>query len=124
MSDHDLEIKKSVEFYLVYSALIQAARHRGTVTYQELAHVLGLPLRGSFMGKRIGKILGTVSENEIKHSRPMLSAIAVNVEGKPGGGFFDLAREHGQLTTQSDDEFWQEQKKQIYHTWQQQFSNK
>lgn len=115
---------EKVEYHLVYSELIHAARKRGTVTYQELAHVVGLPLQGSYMGKRIGEILGAVSQNEVALGRPMLSAVAVNVNGVAGPGFYGLAREWGMLQSEDATEekaFWQAQKAECYRVWQQQF---
>lgn len=117
---------ESVEYHQVYSALIQAARVRGTVKYQELAHLVGLPLSGNFMSKRIGEILGAVSANEVNHGRPMLSAIAVLQEGRPGKGFFDFARHLGLLATSDpsgEAAFWEEQTRQIYDIWRQRFHN-
>src|SRR5262249_6960595 len=84
---------------LIYAELIAAARHRGTVTYQELAELVGLPIVGAHMGSEIGAYLGVISEDEVRQGRPMLSAIAVNVEGKPGGGFYGLAKELDKLTS-------------------------
>lgn len=118
---------ETIEYHLIYSELIRAARHRGTVTYQELAHVVGLPLSGNHMGSRIGRLLGTVSQNEVNQKRPMLSAIAVTTAGKPGGGFFRIAREMGKLTSEdSEDEhtFWEQQCASCYQIWKQQFLKK
>jgi len=112
---------ETIEYHQVYSELIRAARHRGTVTYQELAHVVGLPLKGSYMGREIGKLLGAVAQNEVMQGRPMLSAVAVNVRGEPGEGFFTLAHEFGLLSNAPDMSFWEDQKQQCYDTWQQQF---
>lgn len=115
---------ETVEYHLVYSELIHAARHRGTVTYQELAHVVGLPLVGNYMGKKIGAILGAVSQNEVNYGRPMLSAIAVTTKGIAGPGFFTLARELGLLSsedTRDELDFWEEQKHRCYQIWQQSF---
>jgi hypothetical protein len=117
-------VSESVEYYWVYSELIAAARRRGTVTYQELAHVVGLPLTGNYMGKRIGELLGAVSGNEVKHGRPMLSAIAVTANGYPGGGFFSWARELGLLNTDephAERAFVEAQQRKIYEIWQQKF---
>ena len=115
---------ETVEYHLVYSELVRAARHRGTVTYQELAHVVGLPLSGNYMGSRIGDILGTISENEVNQGRPMLSAIAVGVNGKAGGGFFSWARELGLIdndNSEDEQDFWEDQVQQIYDLWKQKF---
>ena len=71
----------SKEYLLVYCELIRPARYRGTTTYQAIAEIMGLPLRGSYMGSEIGKVLGEISEDELNQERPMLSAIAVGVSG-------------------------------------------
>lgn len=107
----------TIEYSLVYSELIIAARYRGTVTYQEIAKMMGLPLTGNYMSAMIGQILGEISMDEVEHGRPMLSAIAVGVKGLAGDGFYKLARELAKLTTQSDDEFWAAEKKAVYDTW-------
>jgi uncharacterized protein YcfJ len=113
---------ETVEYHLVYSELIKAARHRGTVTYQELAVVAGLPLRGSHMGRRIGNLLGAVSQNEVNHGRPMLSVVGVNVNGYVGDGFFKLARELNLLHDGDDEQaFFEGQRNQCYKIWQQSF---
>lgn len=115
---------ETIDYHLVYSELIKAARNRGTVTYQELAHVVGLPLSGSHMGKRLGEILGAVSQNEHNHKRPMLSAIATNVSGKVSDGFFVLAKELGLLTSddaQEQQTFLLKQRQEIYEIWKQKF---
>lgn len=115
---------ETVEYHLVYSELIVAARRRGTVTYQELAHVVGLPLVGNYMGSRIGNLLGAVSQNEFNRGRPMLSAVAVTSNGNPGDGFFTLAKELGLLESadkETQRAFWLSQKQQLYRIWQQQF---
>lgn len=116
---------ESVEYHLVYAELIHVARHRGTVTYQELAHIVGLPLSGNHMGKRIGELLGTIAQNEVSHNRPMLSALAVNTAGKPGSGFLPWAKELGLFRDGDDDiAFWKSQCKACYETWQQKFPKK
>lgn len=112
------------EYLLVYCELINAARHRGTVTYQEIAEIMGLPMRGSYMGKETGYILGEISEDEHKHGRPMLSAVATGVSGLPGPGFFNLARDLGKLhSNKLEDErgFWEKEKVATYAVWQKSF---
>jgi hypothetical protein len=121
----NLQDYETIEYHLIYTELISAARHRGTVTYQELAHVVGLPRSGSYMGKRLGGILGAISENEVNHQRPMLSAVAVKVDGKPGEGFYTLARGLGLLDSDHPHDeaaFWEDQMRQCYHMWQQSFA--
>ncbi len=111
----------SKEYLLVYSELIIAARYRGTITYQEVADLMGLPLQGNYMGKEIGLILGEISEDEHKYNRPMLSAVVVNTTGSPGPGFYELAKRFGKLSDDSEEgkrRFWASEKKAVYTTWQ------
>ena len=110
---------ETIEYHIVYSALIGAARMRGVVTYQEVARLVGLPSSGNLMGKRVGQLLGAVSVNEHDQGRPMLSALAVPVSGKPGPGFYELARDLGLLEAGADElRFWETQKRQVYEIWQ------
>jgi hypothetical protein len=107
-------------YQLVVCRLLTAARHRGYVTYQEIAKVMGLPLTGSHMGSQTGWILGEISEDEHNVGRPMLSAVALSVRGKPGPGFFKLARDLGLLDTEAGDPemaFWEEQRTALYDLW-------
>src|SRR5260221_4496963 len=109
------------EYVLIYAELITAARYRGTVTYQELAELVGLPLRGSHMGVELGGYLGTISLDEVKQGRPMLSAITITIAGKPGDGFFGLAKDLGRLKSDDPsarDAYWQAEKEAVYKTWQ------
>lgn len=127
MSEQRFGNKETVEYHLAYSAMIQAARNRGTVTYQELALLVGLPLSGNYMSNSLGRVLGNISENEVKNDRPMLSALCVTISGKPGSGFFPYARELGLLNSDDpevEEDFWENQKRQCYEIWQQQFSKK
>lgn len=108
------------EYHLIHSELITAARYRGTVTYQEIAKIIGLPLRGAYMGAEIGQLLGEISEDECNNGRPMLSAVAVNIQGSPGSGFFNLARSLKKLrgsSKSSENGFWENEKQAVYETW-------
>jgi hypothetical protein len=106
------------EYTLVYSELITAARYRGTVTYQEIAKLIGLPLRGSYMGMELGWLLGEISEDEVTNGRPMLSAIAVSAKGDLGQGFFTLAKQLGKLVEGEDEQaFWKKECQSVYETW-------
>lgn len=125
MSLEDNPDYETVEYHLIYAELIKAARHRGTVTYQQLALVVGLPVTGNYMGKRLGELLGTISENEVKQGRPMLSALAVNTSEKPGPGFMPWAEQLGLLNKGDDPTaFWKEQCNACYQTWKQHYSKK
>jgi len=102
----------------VLAALVRAAQYRGVTTYQDIAVIMGLPMKGSHMGAELGWVLGEIAEDEVRASRPMLSAVAVGVSGKPGPGFFDLDRELGKLgKAESDQEFWRNERDAAYEAW-------
>lgn len=91
------------------------------MTYQEIAKIAGLPLSGNYMGREVGYLIGEISEDEHVNGRPMLSAIVVNTQGKPGPGFFSLARDLGKLqddTPEGEHRFWEKEKAAVYATWQ------
>lgn len=109
-----------IAYHQVYNELIIAARYRGTVTYQELAQLMELPLSGSHMGHEVGQILGEISEDEQQQGRPMLSAVAVGVSGEPGEGFYAFARDLGKLQAATPTEkrqFWEAERAAVYETW-------
>lgn len=105
-------------YHLVYAELIAAAQYQGVTTYQDLAGIMGLPLRGNLMGFETGYILGEISEDEGRAGRPMLSAVAVDVNGRAGPGFFKLARQLNRLSADGDETaFWESERKAVYATW-------
>jgi len=108
---------KTVYFH-VLAELVRAAQYRGSTTYQDIALIMGLPATGSHMGKEIGQILGEISEDEVMADRSMLSSIAVGINGKPGPGFFTLARDFGLLRSGEENlDFWQQQREEVYQAW-------
>ena len=121
----DNKYRGTKDYFLIYAELIRAARYRGTVTYQELADLIALPLQGNYMGAELGGYLGAISEDEVKlYGRPMLSAIAVTLNGRPGGGFYAYAKDLGKLASDhSADQqaFWEAERKAVYTTWQKSF---
>ena len=112
------EIDQSIEYFVVYSMLVNAARHHGLATYQEIAQAVALPISGSQMGLKPGKLLRTISGNEKKQGRPMLSCIAVSVNNKPSSNFYKWARNLGFLREGEDEEtFWHNECKKVYDVW-------
>jgi len=102
----------------VLAELVRAAQYSGTTTYQDIAVIMGLPMRGNLMGRELGIILGEIAEDEVNAGRPMLSAVAVGVNGKPGQGFFGLARELGKITDKADEmAFWRQELEEAYDAW-------
>lgn len=110
------------EYRLVRDEMIQAARNGTTITYRDIADIMGLRPSGHHMGKEVGQMSGEISEDEYLQGRPMLSAVAISaVRRKPGPGFFGLARELGRLQDSSEKDegrFWAAEKAAVYDTWQ------
>jgi len=123
MSKVPSKYRGSGQYFIIFNELVAAARHRGTATYQELADLIGLPATGAHMGHEIGQILAEISEDECERNHPMLSAAAVNKNGEPGSGFYELARTLGKLGSgESEDRFWQTEREKVYERWQRKFS--
>lgn len=102
----------------VLAELVRAAQYRGVTTYQDIAVIMGLPQKGAYMGVETGRVLGEISEDEVKSGRPMLSAVAVGVSGQPGPGFFKLAQQLGVMKSNEDDRsFWERQCEAVYQAW-------
>jgi hypothetical protein len=102
----------------VLAELVRAAQYRGITTYQDIAVIMGLPMKGSHMGAEVGWVLGEISEDEVKAGRPMLSALAVGVSGKAGPGFFGLAQKLRRLHKGDDEQaFWRQERDAAYAAW-------
>ena len=108
----------TTKYFHVLAELVRAAQYRGVTTYQDIAVIMGLPTSGSHMGKEVGWILGEISEDEVRAGRPMLSSVAVGVNGKAGPGFFTLARQLGRLSSKGDETvFWERERDESYDAW-------
>lgn len=83
----------------VRTKLIELARKKRTITYQELSDAckLGLVMADSeFARAEIGRILGEVSAFEFHAQRPLLSALVISKgKGEQGDGFYRLCEELG-----------------------------
>lgn len=78
---------------VVYKKLCEVAARRATVTYQEVANLVGLDMANPAHRNEIAELLGVVSSYEHKHGRPLLSVVVVLADsGWPGQGFFDLGK--------------------------------
>ena len=106
------------KYFYVMAELVRAAQYRGITTYQDLAVIMGLPQKGSHMGREIGHVLGEIVEDELAADRPMLSAVAVSVNGLPGPGFYTLAEELHRLGPDEDKRiFWEAERDAVYEAW-------
>ena len=118
MPDANGKYRGTSTYFHVLAELVRAAQYRGLTTYQDIALLMGLPLAGNYMGKEVGLILGEISEDEVRAGRPMLSSVAVGVNGKGGSGFFGLARELGRLDQNEDETvFWKDELLAAYSAW-------
>lgn len=98
--------------------LVHAAQYRGVTTYQDIAVIMGLPLQGNHMSRETGRMLGEIAQDEFNAGRPMLSAVVVGVDGKPGPGFYNLARGLGRLSDEDDQlVFWEQEREAVYNAW-------
>lgn len=104
---------------LVRSALVEAAAERRTMRYADVARIMDITPSGQFMGMRVGSLLDEICEDEVRHGRPMLSALVVGYTGRPGKGFFATAQALGRLK-EGDDEaaFFARELEAVYETWQ------
>lgn len=83
---------------IVRNKLIEVARKKGIIYYQELCDVCNLKLdmyNNPQDRLEIGYILGTLSEYEYKAGRPLLSAVVLSKSGEEGDGFYKLCQELG-----------------------------
>ena len=70
------------------------------------------------MNNIVSALIGLVSENEVKHGRPMLSSIVVGVSGKPGRGFIPYAKQLGVLNEGDDEaDFLKKEREKVYKEW-------
>jgi hypothetical protein len=105
-------------YFHVMAELVCAAQYRGVTTYQDIAVIMGLPITGNYMAVETGHILGEISEDEVAAGRPMLSAVAVGVSGKPGQGFYHLARELERMNAIEDEtSCWERERDAAYAAW-------
>ena len=108
----------TTKYFHVLAELVRAAQYRGLTTYLDIALLMGLPQSGNHMGKEVGLILGEISEDEVRARRPMLSSVAVGVNGKVGSGFFGLARDLGRLDQNKDESAFREEELRVtYSAW-------
>ena len=95
------------------------------ITYKALTEAVDPGRRFSWSAwpryNGIGPLLGHISEYEVEHGRPMLSALAVRTQGRrPGDRFYPLARKLGRLDSSDPDaerRFWEAEIAEVVRYW-------
>ena len=97
--------------------LIKFARNRKIIAYSDLAEMCGLS-RNRGGGTHMFAALDEISCQEVSGGNGMLSAVVVNKWlGRPGPGFFDLARRLKLLhkhDRNSEREFWKCELRKVF----------
>ncbi|NQT04928.1 MAG: hypothetical protein HQ577_02850 [Dehalococcoidia bacterium] len=94
----------------IRNRLIQVAKAGEVIFYQELS--IG-------RGRKLGTILGEISDYEANQGRPLLSAIAVSkVKGMPNPGFWGLPSIPPNLTEKQRPVFWAREVVKVINYWQ------
>ncbi len=123
MSEAEIDgLRRQKSYLRVYALLIRSAEERTTVTYGDVAAILGLPPSGQHMARETGRMLGAITHRECDCGRPMLTAVVVSSGDKrPGPGFYGLARQMGGLDTTAtrdgERQFWKEELERVYEEW-------
>ena len=108
----------------IYNKLIDVARSRSLISYDDLNTELGLELDFSERPsdrELIGQWLDEISRHEVHAGRHMLSAVVGHRETRmvvdPGGGFYKLARDLGIYAGGDDLVFWATEVKWLHEYW-------
>jgi len=105
----------------VHNRLVRLARARRTVSFREIASLVGTDARSRTSQSRTSKVLSEISVYEHSHARPMLSALVLDREGgSPGPEFFVLARTLGRYSGEdegSDRRFLAAEIKSVWDHW-------
>jgi len=105
--------------HAIYAELKRIAKTRGLAYYSDIAPLADLDMSLDRDRAEIGKLLGEISEHEHEQGKPLLSAVIVHKEGgRPGKGFFTLARELELIKPGEDEEaFWSREVERVRKQW-------
>lgn len=100
---------------LLRAHLIAVARRRETTTYAAAGRAVGLNVHDPADRERLATLLRAISTAEHAAGRPMLTAVVVlQGRGRPGRGFFNLARELGRHDGAEDEAFLAAEAERVY----------
>ncbi len=80
------ETREDVFVKTLFVHLVNHAIQRRTITYAELASLIGLPPSGNHMASTLGRYLGRILEWCSNTGHPHLTSLVVKGEGSPQGG--------------------------------------
>ena len=102
----------------IAARLRAVARAGRTVTYNDLAAVVGLDMDDPAAAREVAGILRAISTVEHGAGRPLLSVVVVGVKtGRPGKGFFKLAQRLGRYDGADDEAFFAQELRRVHAQW-------
>ncbi len=103
---------------LVLDRLIELAYAGKTISYNELAAIVGLDVEKAEDRRVLVRILAEIGYSENAAGRPLITAVVVRPEIRyPGTGFFIQARELGFNTFEDDRSYYEYELKKVYAFW-------
>ncbi len=107
----------------LYNRLVEVAKTKGTITYSEVAQMVGLDISSPDDRREISRLLCEISKYENKSNRPLLSAVVVRqANGMPGWGFFNLAIELNLYAGNDNATYFENELKKVHDYWSNQHS--
>src|SRR3954471_6560391 len=101
---------------IVYRRLVKAAKARTTVTFAELGEAADLAIEETDERKILELILDHVADQEEAEGRPLLSVLAVDASGRPGGGLARYVRRKN-IPVANDATFFADELHHVYAYW-------
>lgn len=102
----------------IAARLRSVARAGRTVTYNDLAAVVGWDMDDPTAAREVAGILRAISTAEHGAGRPLLSVVVVGVKtGRPGKGFFKLAQRLGRYDGADDEAFFAQELRRVHAHW-------
>ena len=108
----------TTEELILFEKLETVANQRSIVYYEDIMPLVGLSWQNPHHRKEIGRMLCTISKDEVTQRRPMLSVLVVQKSNHlPSGSFFDLAQKLGRQGSEDDETFSFRERRLVYKRW-------
>jgi hypothetical protein len=105
---------------VIYNRLIQAARERRFIQYNDLTAAISLDIGDAAGMNALTEILEEIANHEFANGRPLLAAIIVSKSNNmPGNGLFDYAKRKGLMNPKDKDKlaFFLSEAKKVHDYW-------